>query len=219
MARLARTVVVNVPQHLTQCGEGRQSLPRARRKAGNFPSVPGFPTNRIATRSSSGTRKAVLLLAFGACVFASSCRSSETIWSVEATSPDGNVVAKASAVTRNTSLSIISGTDTNVYLNWVGDQRPPTLVLSLADGSDHPVDTNLELKWLTPTHLELTYKGNQTVNFQATKWANIDISVRDLASEKTQDGAADSGNGTRNLQAPAPPPLAYQKTSAPTRDH
>jgi hypothetical protein len=39
---MARTVVVNVPQHLTQCGEGRQSLPRARRKAGNFPSVPGF---------------------------------------------------------------------------------------------------------------------------------------------------------------------------------
>jgi len=43
MARLARTVVVNVPQHLTQCGGGWQSLPRARRKAGNFPSVPGFP--------------------------------------------------------------------------------------------------------------------------------------------------------------------------------
>jgi hypothetical protein len=42
MARLARTVVVNVPRHLTQCGEGWRSLPRARGKAGNFPSVPGF---------------------------------------------------------------------------------------------------------------------------------------------------------------------------------
>lgn len=114
---------------------------------------------------------------------------------------------------RNRHLSVISGVDTNVYLSWASDRRPPMLILTLADGSDVPVDTNVEMSWLTPTHLELTYKGNQTVGFEAIKWADVEISVRNLASERTQTGAVNLRNGARNLQAP--PPFAYRKTTAP----
>jgi hypothetical protein len=148
----------------------------------------------------------------------SSCKSSETIWPAEAKSPDGSVVASAQAVVRNKDLSIISGTATNVYLNWVETKPSPMLILSLADGSDSPVDTNVEIKWLSPTHLELTYRGNQTADFQAIKWGDIDISVRDLASEKTQNGTGDFKNGTWDSQLD-PPPIAYQKTAAPQSNH
>jgi hypothetical protein len=84
-------------------------------------------------------------------------------------------------------------------------------VLELADASDAPVDTQLEMKWLTPTHLELTFKGNQTVVFQAIRWFGIDISLRDLSK------AAATGNANKSL-APTPPAFAYQKT-APSSGH
>jgi hypothetical protein len=103
-------------------------------------------------------------------------------------------------------LSILSITDTKVYLKWTTGSRTDTSVLELADASDDPVDTQVEMNWLTPTHLEITFKGNQTVVFQAIKWFGIDISVRDLSK------AAENKNETRSL-APTPPPFAYQKSA------
>jgi hypothetical protein len=140
---------------------------------------------------SRALRVQLLLLAVSMAIFASGCHSSETIWSAQANSPDGKVVASARADLRNKGLSIISGIDTNVYVNWAGDKRPAMLVLNLADGSDAPADTTVDMKWLTPTHLELTYKGNRSIGFQAVKWAGIDISVRDLS------GAASDTSGSR----------------------
>jgi hypothetical protein len=130
-----------------------------------------------------------LALVLTTSIFMSSCLGSRTIWSAEAKSPDGRVVALARAILRNKGLSIISGVDTEVYLNWVDDRRPPVLILNLSDASDMPVDTNVDMKWLTPTHLEMTYKGNQSVDFEAIKWGKIDISVRSLVNEKIQRGA------------------------------
>src|SRR5580698_5158474 len=127
-------------------------------------------------------RVQLLLLALSPAIFASGCHSTETIWSAQAKSPDGKVVASAQADLRNKGLSIISGIDTNVYVNWAGDKRPPMLVLNLADGSDAPSDITVDMRWLAPTHLELTYKGNRSIGFQALKWAGIDISVRDLSN-------------------------------------
>jgi len=134
---------------------------------------------KFSAGDSSVISKAISLLLFGACLL-SGCQSSRTIWSAEAQSPDGKLVASARAAVRNSGLSIISGVDTDVYLNWSKDSRPPTLILDLADGSDSSVDTIVQMTWLSPTHLELTYKGNQTVGFQAVKWAGVDISVREL---------------------------------------
>lgn len=164
--------------------------------------------NESDTRGSCSALKITLLLIFVAFVLMSGCNGSETIWSAEAKSPDGKVVASARAILRNKGLSIISGIDTDVYLNWAADKRPPMLILNLADGSDAPSDTNVEMKWLTPTQLELTYTGNRSLGFQAVKWAGVDISVRDL-SKATEPGIKDR----RSL--PTPPPFAYQKTPAP----
>ena len=52
----------------------------------------------------------------------------------------------------------------------------------LADASDSPADTHVQMTWSTPTQLELMYRGNQTVAFQAVKWANVNISVRERKS-------------------------------------
>jgi len=40
------------------------------------------------------------------------------------------------------------------------------------------------MQWLTPTHLEITYKAKaQAIDFQAVKFAGVDISVRDVSGE------------------------------------
>ena len=148
------------------------------------------------------------LLTLAICVLMSGCGGSQAIWSAESRSPDGKVLAKASAVATNGGLSILSSTDTKVYQKWATGSRTVTSVLELADASDAPVDTRVEMNWLTPTHLELTFKGNQTVVFQAIKWFGIDISVHDLSK------GAENRNATKYL-APTPPPFAYQKTIAP----
>jgi hypothetical protein len=163
-------------------------------------------------RECSWSFKLILLLTFGACLLMSGCGSSEKVWSTESRSPDGKVIATARTAVRNKGLSIISGTDTNVYLKWAKGSRGETSILELADATDEPVDTHVEMNWLTPTHLELTFRGNQSIMFQAVKWVGIDISVRDLSK-----AAIESENATRSL-APSPPAFAYQKT-APRSDH
>jgi hypothetical protein len=69
---------------------------------------------------------------------------------------------------------------TDVDLNWTSGSQSPTLVLSFSDGSDEPGDKTVGMDWLTPTHLELTYKGHRTVEFEAIKCHGIDITLREL---------------------------------------
>ena len=68
---------------------------------------------------------------------------------------------------------------------WFCDQ-PAASLLWLAIRrvlpSEAPGATNVEMKWLTPTHLELTYKGHRTLDFQAVKCYGIDITVRAIPS-------------------------------------
>jgi hypothetical protein len=117
------------------------------------------------------------------------------IWSAEAKSPDGNVLspyhninnpnvlAKACTTDSSGGFSILDSTFTEVYLTYATGSRTETKVLTLADaeGVDETKNTRVEMNWITPTHLELTFKGNQTVTFQAVKWKDIDISVRDVS--------------------------------------
>jgi hypothetical protein len=120
------------------------------------------------------------------CFLLSGCKGegSETIWSAEARSPDGSRVASARTVA-------FSGFGTGyiwtaVYLNLTKGSQPPTAILKLSDTFERPSDEiSVEMKWLTPTHLELTYKGHRTLNFQAVKCVGVDISVRDLSSGTT----------------------------------
>lgn len=136
----------------------------------------------IGTEYCSSSIKLFSLLTVAILVLVSGCGGSHSIWSAESRSPDGKVLAKARASATNGGLAITSSTDTKVYLKWATGSRTDKSVLELADASDAPVDTQVEMNWLTPSHLELTYKGNQTVVFQAIKWFDIDISVREVSS-------------------------------------
>ncbi len=162
-------------------------------------------------RECFGSFKLILLLTFEVCLFMSGCGSSKKVWSTESRSPDGKVIASASTVMTGRGLSIVSNTITDVYLKWANGSREETSILELADATDDPVDTHVEMNWLTPTHLELTVKGNQSIVFQAVKWDGIDISVRDFSK------TAEDKNKTRSL-VPTPPPIAYQKTATPRSD-
>jgi hypothetical protein len=37
------------------------------------------------------------------------------------------------------------------------------------------------MKWLTPTHVEVTYDGRGNLDFQVVKYGGVAISVRDLS--------------------------------------
>jgi len=134
----------------------------------------------------SGVLKATSLITAAVCVLLSGCKGegSETIWSAEARSPDGSRVASARTVANSG-----FGTGyiwTAVYLISTKGSQPPTSILQLSDTFEKPSDEiTVEMKWLTPTHLELTYKGHQTLDFQAVKCFGVDISVRDLSNETT----------------------------------
>jgi hypothetical protein len=69
---------------------------------------------------------------------------------------------------------------TTVYLNWTTGSQPKTLILAFSEGPAEPGGMNVGMKWLTPTHLELTYKGQRPLDFQAIKCDGVDIAVQDL---------------------------------------
>jgi len=156
------------------------------------------------TRCPSRRVKLFSLLTVVICVFVSGCRGRHStfsdcraelsiestcgegrlIWSAEAKSPDGKVLAKACTTDSSGGFSILDSTSTTVYLaQATGSSHIAKEVLSLGDAADadETKNTRVEMNWITPTHLELTVKGNQTVVFEAVKWVDIDISTRDLS--------------------------------------
>jgi hypothetical protein len=44
---------------------------------------------------------------------------------------------------------------------------------------------DLTMKWVTPSHLQVTYDGHADLYFQAVRYAGINVSVQDLSSEPT----------------------------------
>lgn len=128
--------------------------------------------------------KSVLLIAVGVCVFMSACKAAPT-WSAEARSPDGKMIATAS--TFEQSGFGTGWVQTSVYLNWTTGSQPATLILAFSEGPGGPGGMNVGMKWLTPTHLELTFKGPRPLDFQAVKFHGIDISVQELPGAASGD--------------------------------
>lgn len=125
-------------------------------------------------------RLALMLSFLGLCVVAFGCSGQDTIWSGESPSPDGITVA--SAHTTATSGFGTGAIWTEVYLGDVKHEREPMEILMFDDEAEGPSDEiSVNMEWLTPTHLEVTYKGHQTVYFQAIKYGDLEISVRDLS--------------------------------------
>ncbi len=135
-----------------------------------------------STGNHSAIRMAMALLVLEVCFGAFGCGGSNTTWSDEARSPDGKMIAVARTV-----VSGGPGTDgysSTVSLNWTTGSQDPVNILVFTDAPAEPPNTPaVGMKWLSPTHLELTYKGHRTIGFQAVKADDIDISVRDISSE------------------------------------
>ena len=134
--------------------------------------------------SCSAIRQAISLMIVGACVLASGC-GPKTHWSAEARSPDGLWLASARTV-ENSGFGT-GAVLTNVYLKRTNASKPPEAVLSFwhdsSLASQSGATISLTMKWATPKHLEVTYDGHADLGFQVVKYADIDISVRDVSHE------------------------------------
>jgi hypothetical protein len=137
-------------------------------------------TGRINGVGAASTRKWILLLIFGVCISFSGCDGPKVNWSAESRSPDGKMIATARTI--QTSGIGTGNPGTFVYLNWTKGSQSPTIILAFHDGPDEPGGMNVGMNWLTPTHLELTYKGRRAFDFQAVRCDGVDISVRDLSN-------------------------------------
>lgn len=125
--------------------------------------------------------KVALLLGLVYCFFLVGCRSAPT-WSGESKSPDGKTIATAS--TFQDAGFLAGETQTTVYLNWAIGSQSKTLILAYSDGPTAQ-DMGVDMRWLTPTHLELSYKGQRSLDFQAVKCNGVDITVRNLSGSAT----------------------------------
>ncbi len=126
-------------------------------------------------------RKSTSLLIFGICILLSGCKNSEQTWSAEAKSPDGKFVATARTLAPG-GWGTGSPPETSVDLNWTTGSQGSAEILAFIPESDEPDSMSVGMNWLTPMHLELTYKGHPTFDFQAVKCRGVDITVRNLPS-------------------------------------
>jgi hypothetical protein len=124
----------------------------------------------------------MLLLSISLCALISGCRDVVTIWSTEVPSPDGQWHAIAS--TDEYGGPGTAGLQTAVSLKASKGSQTPIQIL-LFTQNEKSID--LKMSWLSPSHLEVTYKEHPSLDFQVIKCAGIEISVRDLS-----DGTANS---------------------------
>lgn len=136
--------------------------------------------------SPAAIRRAIALVIIGVCVLGSGCRDTATTWSGEVSSPDGHWLATARSQRSGGPGTAYDATI--VYLKWNKGSQPPTQVLVF---SHQYATMNLKMEWVTPTHLEVTYResgrpgDHVSLDFRVVKCAGIDISVRHFSNETT----------------------------------
>jgi hypothetical protein len=113
------------------------------------------------------------------CSWLSGCKAAPT-WSIESRSPDGRMAAKAEAFT-NSGFAAPGPSTTFVYLSQTTGSQKAVLIFAFSEGP--PDGMHVKINWLSPTHLELTYEGHRTIDFQAVRYAGVDISVRNAAPD------------------------------------
>jgi hypothetical protein len=72
---------------------------------------------------------------------------------------------------------------TFVYLNLTTGSQDRVLIFAFSEDPTGPDRMKVEMDWLSPTHLEVKYEGQHTIDFQAVKYAGVDISVRGPSPE------------------------------------
>lgn len=111
----------------------------------------------------------------------SGCKAGPT-WSTESRSPDGSMIATAEAFA-NGGFAAPGPTTTFVYLRATRGSQKPVLIFAFSEGP--PDSMEVKISWLTPRHLDVTYEGEHTVDFQAVKYDGVDISIRNAALGST----------------------------------
>ncbi len=133
---------------------------------------------------SSAFPAAITIIIFGACVLALGCHDVATTWSSEVRSPDGLWIATARSEQWGGPGTAYDAT--TVYLKSTKGSKSPTQVLLF---SHQYATMNLKMEWLTATHLEVTYGASAqpgdrvSLDFQAVKYDDVNISVRDLSNQ------------------------------------
>lgn len=131
--------------------------------------------------------KYIRLLIIAGSLLMLGCQDVGTTWSAEVPSPDGQFVA--SARTQQWGGPGTAYDATTVDLRRVGSSPAPMEILEFSHQYSR---MNLEMNWLTPTHLEVAYgpstkPGDQvSLDFQVVKIAGIDVSVRNLSDQKVK---------------------------------
>jgi hypothetical protein len=121
-------------------------------------------------------RKLIIFFILAVCAFVSGCKDSAIIWSGESQSPDKHF--ETSARTEQYGGLGTAAVITTVYLSQSG--HSPIEILSLSNESAYPSGiTAVNMTWITPSHLSITYKGHATIDFQAVKCAGVEISVEE----------------------------------------
>jgi hypothetical protein len=111
----------------------------------------------------------------GLCLFAAACEDAAVIWKAQDASPDGHWVA--SAQMKQFGGPGTAGLETIVFLAHPGDKK---LTAILVFSPEMPNVGQIEMHWLTNTHLDVTYHSDTRVDFQAIKCAGVDISLEHL---------------------------------------
>lgn len=116
------------------------------------------------------------------CITIAFCASPETVWSAKFESPDGNWIGNA--LTKQWAGPGTAAIETNVFLQRAHVSESPKQIVEFDNETVWPKGiTNVELKWLTPSHLEVGYRGRPTITWQVVKFADLDISIRDLSRD------------------------------------
>jgi hypothetical protein len=114
------------------------------------------------------------------------CGGEDTIWSIQLKFPDGCWLASAETI-ENSGFGTGS-LETNADLKWTNGSQAPETVLVLVHDLDSPSKTiDLAMKWVTPSHLDVTYTGKASVGLQVVKYGDVDISLRDLSSPQNNN--------------------------------
>jgi hypothetical protein len=156
-----------------------------------FQATPSSLSKRIPLSSALGMVSLVITL--------SGCLNKDrnAVWKESLSSPD--LASVATALTIQNGGFGSAGISTTVYLSGPESADAGTEVLGFS--CDGPIprpyvldniankggSIHLKMKWLTPTHLEVSFSGHPDLYFQAIRFAGIDISVRDMSKESTKN--------------------------------
>jgi len=121
-------------------------------------------------------------------IFGAGCGSSNTIWREDLRSPDGLWLASADSV-QNGGFGSAS-IQTQVYLETSNGSKPRKEVLGfscegpaarpyvLDNVANKGGTIDLEMKWVSPSRLEVTYNGRASINLQLPSYDSVEISLK-----------------------------------------